>query len=791
MISDHSGLRSHPHLLLHEHIAQVKNAMWALQNYHSIGIITLPIQEILERAVIFHDTGKATSFFQEYISDPKGYKGNGAYKAHSVLSVFLVLSIAMKQQWGIPEAIAVTAAISGHHSRLPTFPERRLGAVDEDEYAIDRFAHGNSVGILQKQLESIDFTGLITELELGIVGLVTFNQVSQSITKQIRSVSSFLNNQMCKWVQSLDIQEAINFRLKCQLVYSILLEADKAFLAVSDPDLYIRRTINRWQTAWIDERIGNPNPSNINRLRKKMRNEVIATIKERKDKSLFSLTAPTGTGKTLLAATWALKLRENAEDTQYPPKVVVVLPFLSVIDQTVKEYRKLLRVGKIEDSDKWLLASHSLSDRVYDSELSTGDNSFFVDTWRSDIIITTYDQFLLSLMDPRGKYQMRFHNLCDALIVMDEVQSIPCKLWQPLAEIFQQLTMMGNSKILLMSATLPPFIENAEPLLKKPEKYFIHCKRYSIRLNLSTPINLDEFCFELEERLDKWVYQKKRVLLTFNTRRSARKVRDYIAGRFKGRDENAEIALYFISADVTPKDRLQVIDKIKEGEPCIVVSTQCIEAGVDIDLDLVIRDFAPLDSLIQIAGRCNREGNKKSRGIIEVIDIIDEGKRYSEMIYDEVHLAATRSLLKTFKEIQEEDMLNLANCYFQKLSNLKDTGYEHLERFAQWQSDISVHELLRGKETQEYSFLILRQDPKLYKLIGEVMQVKDVWERREAWRKISGRMAMVSVSIFAKRGFHPNQIAYEYMENTGLWILKEGYYASDRGLIIEGEPMIL
>lgn len=791
MILARSGLRSHPHLLLHEHVDQVKNAVRALRKYHSRGVITLPIQEILERAVTFHDVGKATSFFQKFISDPEGYKGNIAHKSHTALSVFIVLSIAIELQWNIPDTIAVTAAISGHHSRLPTFPERRLGVVDENEYAIDRYAHGNNANILQKQLESVCFTGLITELNLDLDDFAIINKITQSIITQIRKTSSFINSKMFKWIQSLDIQEAIKFRLKCQLVYSILLEADKAFLALSDPDLFLRRTTNKWQTAWIDQRIGNPHPTNTNRLRKKMRNEVIATIKEKKDRNLFSLTAPTGTGKTLLAATWALKLRENAEDAQHLPKVVVVLPYLSVIDQTVKEYKKLLQVGKIKVPNRWLLASHSLSDRVYDSELSSNDNSFLVDTWRSDIIITTYDQFLLSLMDPRGKYQMRFHNLCDALIIMDEVQSIPCQLWQPLAEIFQQLIVIGNSKMLLMSATLPPFIENAEPLLKKPEQYFKRCKRYTIRLNLSVPVNLDEFCMALEERLDKWVYQKKRVLLTFNTRKSARKVRDYIADWFKGRDENAKLSMYFISADVTPKDRLRIIERIKEGEPCIIVSTQCIEAGVDIDVDIVIRDFAPLDSLIQIAGRCNREGNNKSRGIIEIIDIVDEGKRYSEMIYDEVHLSVTRSLLETYKEIQEENMLSLANCYFQKLSDLKDTGHEHLTRFARWQPDISVHELLRGKEKQEYSFLVLKQDPKLLEIIGEIMQVKDVWERREAWRKISGRLAMVSVSIFAKRGFHPSKIAYEFRDNTGLWILKEGYYASDRGLIIEGETMIL
>lgn len=468
-----------------------------------------------------------------------------------------------------------------------------------------------------------------------------------------------------------------------------------------------------------------------------------------------------------------------------PPKIIVVLPFLSIIDQTTKVYGRLLQAGGYEADGAWLMTSHSLSDRNYAEWLEEGEKPFYVDTWRSELIITTYDQFLMSLMDPAARYQMRFHNLCDAVIIMDEVQSLPCRLWQPLEKIFKSLVTICNSRILLMSATLPPFVSEAAPLLPGFESYFAGCQRYSLRFRTTEKLSIEQFCEEVESRLPVWAEENKRVLITLNTRKSARKVRDTLAGPSSSA---SGIPVYFISADVTPGDRLEIIKKIKEDKPCIVVSTQCIEAGVDIDMDLVIRDFAPLDSLVQIAGRCNREG-KKGRCPVEIVDLVDaEEQRYSEMIYDPVHLQVTRDLIKDTYEVLEEDILGLSNCYFQGLFSKKDTGGVHLKRFARWQEDLPVKEILRGKEKRQHTFLVIQQDPQLKEDMARANSEIDRWKRREAWRKLAGRIARISVSIYARPGFHPQRIADDHL---GHWILREGYYSSERGLLVEGEAMIL
>ncbi|MGI5883243.1 MAG: CRISPR-associated endonuclease Cas3'', partial [Dethiobacteria bacterium] len=557
-------LKSHPHLLLREHIDQVRLAISSILKRHPPWAVCRVTQKILDFVAFYHDIGKSTTFFQKYIDNPSQYVGNSADKAHSALSMFLALVIAKEQQWEGQDALAAAAVICGHHSRLPTFPKYRLGEVENVRYTIDRFASGSNVSVILKQLQSIDFAMLGSGLGIPFEKMGSFKDINRNSVTVIRDIQGYLHKKLIKENRNLDLGDAIAFRFKCQLIYSILLEADKALLAVSNPSIYFKHSSKKWDSEWVEKYIGKKDETDVNSMRRQIREEVKENISRKADSFLFNIIAPTGSGKTLLAATWALKLREATAPNFYS-KVIIVLPFLSIIDQTVNDYKKLLGVGSIKPEGGWLLASHSLADRVYDSELPEGTNSFLVDTWRSDIIITTYDQFLYSLMDPRARYQMRFHNLCDALIIMDEVQSLPCKLWQPLSELFRQLAEMGKSKLLLMSATLPPFVSGTEPLLAEPKHIFAKCKRYCLRLRLDTPISLNELCDELEERLHDWVKKKKRVLLTFNTRKSARKIRDYIADWIRGNGQLGEIPLYFISADVTPKDRLGFIELIKKG----------------------------------------------------------------------------------------------------------------------------------------------------------------------------------------------------------------------------------
>ncbi len=760
------SLKSHPDIQLFEHIGQVKAVMDSLCSWHSKSVVSPEIKLLMQKVASLHDMGKGTKTFQEYIKNPSAYTGDPLDKAHTPMSTLLTLLLSKEEGWNLLETMMVAAIVFGHHGELPLAERlREIGS-------------GILPKILKQQIATLQIRGLNQHCGINILNLNLRG-------RPWAQAQQYLDNFVLPKFENLSIKDAILFRLRTQLLFSLLLEADKAFLAVKEPQDYLYREPKHWMSQWVERKIGSPEDTPVNRIRQSVRAVLKAKIEEIEEDNIFSLTLPTGSGKTLLAATWLLKLREKMGKIPggVYPKAIIVLPFLSVIDQTIKEYESLLTIGGEKADGSWFLTSHSLSDRKYKQGLEGDTEQFFVDTWRTELVITTYDQFLMTLMGSRTRYQMRFHNLYDSLIVMDEVQSLPCKLWKPLEEILKCLVAIGNSRILLMSATLPAIISDAKSLVENYSVYFKAFNRYMLRFKFKERLKLSDFCDEVFNRREEWLGEDMRVLITLNTRRSARIVRDKLAENWPERFHH--IPLLFLSADVTPKDRLAAIETIKEGQPCIVVSTQCVEAGVDIDMDTVIRDFAPFDSLIQIAGRCNRNGKLLRLAIVEVVDLVNErGKRYSDMIYDDVHLHITRQLVENTIEIEERDILLLANRYFEMLATKKDTGMKHLERFARWQEDDPVRELLRGKERRKYTFLVIEQDIELKREMAEANAIEDRWKRREAWRAIAGRIAKISINIYAKPGFAPQNIATEYL---GQWILQDGLYSTERGLFLDND----
>lgn len=770
-------LRSHPDLWLEEHIAQVNLAIEGMRNWHSPQVLTPEVQELAKQVALFHDLGKANQAFQEYILAPDSYTGDRLEKTHSPLSTLLTLWLCQNRESDPLSTLILAACTAGHHGSLPYLPSVKINEAFHSAGIkfLDDFCGGELARVLQRQLAVLDRAALSRETGLDLNGL----DLSAST---IRSAKRYLRHQLLPKFYDLSPDELVNFRLQAQLIFSFLLEADKAFLAVPNPELHLQRRPRYWQSSWIDQHLGQPKPTPVNLLRQRARNEAIAKADACRDVRLYSLTAPTGLGKTLLAANWALQGREAFQARNgIPPKIIVVLPYLSIVDQTAQEYRAILQASGEQLDGSWFLSSHSLSDRSYAYWLEEKAERFFIDSWRTEMVITTYDQFLMSLFDPRARYQMRFHNLCDALIILDEVQSLPCRLWRLLSAALSGLVKLGGTQVLLMSATLPPFVTGAAPLLENFPEYFQAFSRYRLNLALGRTTILADFCQEMSRRLPGWLENRERILITMNTRKSAGTVYDCLKECWPL--EYSETDRFFLSADVTPRDRLEKIRSIKENRPCLVVSTQCLEAGVDLDMSLVIRDFAPWDSLVQIAGRCNREGRRGKWLPVEIVDLVNnKGRRFSEMIYDEVALQVTRRLLEGREFVREEEVLDISTLYFQELNQRKDTGQVHLDKFAHWQPDLSVRELLRGPEIEKYAFLVLHQDPGLKTAMLEAQKTEERWERREAWRRLAGRLAAISVDLYARPGFRREDIANEFL---GHWILKKNYYDPECGILAD------
>jgi len=203
---------------------------------------------------------------------------------------------------------------------------------------------------------------------------------------------------------------------------------------------------------------------------------------------------------------------------------------------------------------------------------------------------------------------------------------------------------------------------------------------------------------------------------------------------------------------------------------------------VDIDMTRVIRDFAPLDSLIQIAGRCNRSGNSGNPKKVEIYQLVSDNKRlFCEMIYNKIHLQKTRQVLKNVTAIHEKNIITLTEYYFELLFDSVSTGEKYLEDFSYWRSVENIRSILRGDEIEKYEFCLISRNPGLKTRIQQINKMSDRWERRDAWKRIAGKIAELTVSVIARTGFSPDEIASNYF---GIWELNPIYYDDSIGIKI-------
>jgi CRISPR-associated endonuclease/helicase Cas3 len=333
---------------------------------------------------------------------------------------------------------------------------------------------------------------------------------------------------------------------------------------------------------------------------------------------LFSLTVPTGGGKTLSGLAFALAHAERWGLR----RVIYVVPYLSILDQNARAIREALG---FEGDNPAVFEHHSLADRgkapvTRDDAEQTRleDAARRAENWDAPVVITTNVMFFESLFSNQPRRCRKLHNIARSVILLDECQNIPPDLLAPTCAMLKELVEVLGCSIVLATATQPVLdhsglkehaLTRVHEIIPKSLDLFARLKR----VRLEWP--------GLGETMD-WPTVASRMcsgraaLCVVNSRLAARELFREIKARKPD-------AAFHLSTSMCPKHRIAVLEEVRrrllEGLPCYLVSTQLIEAGVDVDFPLVFREMAPLDSIIQAAGRCNREGKLADPGGLVVV----------------------------------------------------------------------------------------------------------------------------------------------------------------------------
>ncbi|MBA4159637.1 MAG: CRISPR-associated helicase Cas3', partial [Gemmatimonadetes bacterium] len=340
--------------------------------------------------------------------------------------------------------------------------------------------------------------------------------------------------------------------------------------------------------------------SPVNRARA----EVLRQCREKAawEPGLFSLSVPTGGGKTLSSLAWALEhARQHGRG-----RIIYVVPYTSIIEQTADVFRTAL-------GDNAVIEHHSNLEPAQE----TPQSRVAAENWDAPLVVTTGVQFWESLFAARTSRARKLHNIVNSVIVLDEAQTLPAEFLLPIVDVMRDLQANYGVSFLLCTATQPALEERrsfdwhfkglagVREIIDDPGALHATLKRVELQVpeDLRTPVTWEVLADEIAE--------EHAVLCIVNRRDDAQELFQLLA---------AESRVH-LSALMCGKHRSETIQQVKHtlaaGEPIHVVSTQLVEAGVDLDFPAVFRALAGLDSVAQAAGRCNREG-KRERGRVVV-----------------------------------------------------------------------------------------------------------------------------------------------------------------------------
>lgn len=727
-----------------------------------LGHSDAELTELLEIIVKYHDLGKYTIFFQNYLLGKSPI--DQQLKRHAQIGGIVAYNVIKLNNE--EKALLVLYIIFLHHSPLI------------DLIQIPKKFSENFSRIMIKQIESLSKVINFIETDLNIKGLKENlkNLNEKEILKGFR-----------RW--SIKNQDIKNYFL-VNYLFSLLVEADK--LDASDTLPYIIKPI--YDMA-VDIRFGIPRQDildidliSTNDLRNYCRAKVISNLNNDDilTKYIFTLTAPTGIGKTMTALDFSLKLKSKIRDElKIESRIIYALPFINIIEQGLKEYKDTL------PDETNILAHYQYADifgdkqglnNNFDGEIQGYNQKMMaLDTWQADIVITSFVQFFETLIGNRNKLVKKFNHFAHAIIVLDEVQTLRLDQMPLIGAALFYLSKFLKSRIILMTATKPKIFDLAELHILSQENQFVKSfellENYELvfsKFHRTKIVPLLDIYFEdnnfqnqfLKTFLTKWDFSKS-CLIVCNTVKRSLEIFLIIENHLQIKKLNNR--LEYLSTNIVPSHRLgRILDlknDLSRGLAPILVATQVVEAGVDLDFDMGFRDLGPVDSMIQVAGRINRNNNPlKKYSPLFILDFGDSQKIYKRITTDQA-----RNALLTQSQFLEPEYLKLINKYFDNIAERKS--------FSQFNKIFESMKILRYDSENEddrpvSSFRIIEESTSTVAVFVELGQF-EIELKDKYLLKIKGEVSKEEFELKYKLPFQQRIIAVPKQLASNLEFINE------------------
>ena len=796
--------------LLIDHLLETSTISGQLAAKLNLGLVG-------ELLGLMHDFGKYSRKFQKYIHDETGLFNpdlddeestpNGSKVDHSTAGAQWVYCELRKfgAEQGIGELFGqmLGLCIASHHGE---------GLID----CLD--GEGNPKWI--ERFNKTDELTHLTECERNA------DEVIQQKAKELAGenlICSLLKTVKPILSDPVSNDKIKEFYLGCliRFLFSCLIDADR--INSSDFEREAQKEIRRlmektdWQSAIdkLETHLASfENRYPIDEIRRKISDECLKRAVD--SQGIYTLTVPTGGGKTLASLRYAL---HHAQKHNLD-RIIYIIPYTSIIDQNAQAVREIL-------GEDWVLEHHS----NLEPEKQSWQDKLLSENWDKPIVFTTMVQFLDAWFGGGTRGARHIHPMTNAVLIFDEIQTLPVKCVHLFCNVLNWLTTFGKSTAVLCTATQPMLGESglrnfpegkresiaARGLLRLPEnaeimgkhqdlnKLFADLSRVEIRFNEKAGgWNVEEAGAFLLEQFQT----TPSCLFIVNTKKWAQELYQYC----KGQNVPPE-ALFHLSTNQCAAHRKAIFDtikaRLKNGKPVICISTQLIEAGVDISMACVIRALGGLDSIAQAAGRCNRHGEKKGKGQVWVLNLqeqdftrilpdIQAGKTHAERVsrdfagQDILQPAAMERYFEYYFYQRSDEM-----AYFIKNSA---TG-----SLLDWLSDNALNPYGEKNNKRSKPLPLLMQS---FKSAGRAFQAIDApthavivpygegaeliaklcgeWDPKEMY-DAKKKAQRYSVNVFPNvwDKLQKENALYETIEGSGIYYLNERYYNDEFGLSLD------